>query len=315
MRVFLNFIKGLKLVSSRSGVRLIIFLFSFNLIFSLILAVPMYQSLQSSLGDSLVGEQMTQGFDYLWWEEFRDEAQGLEKSFVPDLIGKGSLLMNLEALIQAKFASMPPQVLIFGIVYLLIHTLFAGGILHIFQMPQLKFSLKSFFSGAGIYFPRFMGIMLVSWIFFFGLIGIVRNWCNNLLGGAAQEAFSEVLPFYLGLGLNTLILFLFLFLHMTFDYARIRTVVEDKKNIFKTVFSAFGFVFQNLGPVLGLYFLIFGLNVAVSLLYILVQGIIPQNGTPEILLIFIWQQLFIFIIIWLRCWLYSSQLELYKYLN
>ena len=296
-------------------VRLVIFLFCFNLIFSLILAIPMYHSLQDSLGDSLVGDQMTQGFDYLWWEEFRDQAQGLEKSFSPDLIGKGALLVNLEGLIQLRFISFPPQILIFAFIYLLMHTFFAGGILNIYQNQMPIFTLSSFFSGAGKYFFRFLGIMLVSWIFFFGVIGLLRECFNTIIQGAARNAFSEVFPFYLGLGLNIIILFLFLFFHMIFDYARIKTVFENQKNFFQATASAFGFVFKNIGPVLGLYFLLFVVNVAGSLLYLLVKGFIPQTGLMGICLIFFLQQAFIFAVIWIRCWIYSSQMELYKYIK
>jgi hypothetical protein len=34
-----------------------------------------------------------------------------------------------------------------------------------------------------------------------------------------------------------------------------------------------------------------------------------------VLAAFFLQQIFIFAVIWLRCWLYSSQMELYRYLK
>jgi hypothetical protein len=312
MKVFINFIKGF--ANTRKAARMILLILIINLAFSLILALPLYHSLKDSFGDSLVGERMTKGFDYLWWEEFRDEAKGLEKTFTPSIIGKGAILNNLEGLLMMRFLDLPSIILIMGLLYIILHSFLAGGILSIFNKEEVKFSMEEFFRGAGSHFFRFFLLMLLSWFFFilfpfvsFGILG-------SILENVRENAFSEVIPFYLGLIFNAVVLFLFLFIQMIFDYGRIQIVLEESRNVLKAAFRAFGFFFRHPGSTLGLFYLLFFVQVVVTLLYILIQGFIPQSHFWGVWVAFLFQQVFIFSLIWVRCWLYSSQMELYRYL-
>jgi len=313
MKAVLNLIQGFK--QSTSALRMVGLLLLINLLFALILAAPMYHTLKDSFGTSLAGKNMSKGFDYLWWEEFRDQAEGWERTFSPALIGKGALLTNLEGLIQTRFLSLPPPLLFFGFMYLLLHTFLAGGILKVFSEGQKTFQMKTFFSGSSQFFPKFLGIMLISWLFFFGGVGTLSDRLRSLVSRAAENAASEVTPFYLNLLVSACILFLLLFVQMVFDYARIKTALDDNNNVFKSVAGAFVFVFKHLGSSLGLYYLTFLVNLMVSLGYLAIASTISDTTFPGILAMFLIQQLFIFGLIWVRCWLYSSQMKLYLYLQ
>jgi len=294
---------------------MILLLLIVNLAFSLILALPLYYSLQDSFGQSLVGERMAESFDYLWWEEFRDEAKGLEKTFTPSIIGKGAILNNLEGLLMMRFLDLPPIVLIMGLLYIILHTFLAGGILSIFNTEELKFSLGEFFRGAGSHFFRFFLLMLLSWFFFIAFPFVSFGILGSILENVRENSFSELTPFYLGLLFSAVVLFLFLLIQMIFDYARIKIVLEESRNILRAALGAFGFVFRHLGSTLGLFYLLFLVQAMVTLLYILIQGLIPQSHFWGVLAAFLYQQVFIFSLIWVRCWFYSSQMELYRYLS
>jgi hypothetical protein len=313
MKVFINFFHGFK--NTGKAARMVVLLLVVNFAFSLIFAIPMYHSLQDSFGQSMVSERMAEGFDYLWWEEFRDQAEGLEQTFTPSIIGKGAILNNLEGLIQLRVFDLPPIVLIFGFIYIILHTFLAGGILYIFQKQDRRFSLKNFFKGAGAYFFRFFLLMLISWLFFLLIGQVVKGGLDSILNNVRETAFSEITPFYLGLAFAAVVLFLFLFIQMVFDYGRIKIVLEERRDVLTAAAGAFGFVFRHLGSTLGLFYLLFLVQVAFSLFYILIQGLIPQSSFPGVLAAFLFQQIFIFGLIWIRCWLYSSQMELYRYLK
>jgi hypothetical protein len=313
MKVFINFFKGFK--NTGKSTRMIILLLVINFAFSLILAVPMYHSLKDSFGNSLVGERMAEEFDYLWWEEFRDDAQGLEETFAPSIIGKGAILNNLEGLIQLRILDLPPVILIFGLLYIILHTFLAGGILSFFRKGDSKFSSRDFFHGAGYHFFRFFFLMLLSWAFFLIIGQGVKGGLDSILNGIKDTAFSEVTPFYLGLAFSAVVFFLFLFIQMVFDYGRIKIVLEDSPNVLASAASAFGFVFRHLGSTLGLFYLLFLVQIIFTLIYILIQGIIPESSFLGVAMAFLFQQIFIFGLIWIRCWLYSSQMELYRYLK
>lgn len=312
MKVFMNLSKGFQ--TSGRTVKMILLLFIINFLISLILGMPMYRTLKNSFGSSMVGERMAKGFDYLWWQEFRDNSQGLELTFRPSIISQGALLDNLEGLVQMQFFALPLSILILGLSYIILHTFLAGGILSVFNQDEPKFTIKRFFEGAGTYLLRFLLLMVISWVFFLAIGFFLNRALNSILNTVAKNALTEVSPFYLGLLFNTVILFFLLFIQMIFDYARIKVVLEDRKDILKSALKAFRFVFKHLGSTLGLYYLIFFFSAAISILYVLFKGFIPQSNFSTVLAAFLIQQAFIFGIIWLRCWLYSSQMELYRYL-
>lgn len=312
MKVFMNAVKGFR--KSFQVKRLILMLFLLNFLLSLFLAVPMYHSLRNSFGDSLVSNTMVEGFDHLWWEEFRDQNEGLENTFNPEIIGVGALLINLENLTKMRFLSLPPSVLFFGFIYILFHTFLAGGVLTIFRPENPSFSLKSFFSGGGNFFLPFVLYMLLFWFFLFFLIGSLNSWLAQISRGVSNNAFSEVLPFALELIFSAVILFLILFIHMIFDYIRIQTVHFKEKGVFHNIVFGVKFVLKNIGATLGLYILIGITGVILSLLYVLLASLIHQTNVIWIMAGFIIQQLFIFGIIWVRCWIYAAESELYRYI-
>jgi hypothetical protein len=294
---------------------MIILLLVVNLVFAMILSVPMYHSLNESFGQSLVSERMTEGFDYLWWEEYRDDAQGLEKTFSPSIIGKGALLNNLEGLVQLRVFDLPPVILIFGLLYIILHTFLAGGILSMYANGDAGFSLRKFFQGAGTYFFRFFLLVLLSWVFFLFIGQGVKGVFDSILGSMRDTAFSEVTPFFWGLVFSAILLFLFLFIQMIFDYARIKIVLNDSPNILTSAAGAVGFVSRHLGSTLGLFYLLFLVQILFTVMTIVIRNIIPDSSLAGIALAFLIQQTFICGLIWIRCWLYSSQMELYRYLK
>ncbi len=312
MKVFINFVKGFH--TSRKYFRMVIMLLVFNLLFSLILAVPMYTSLEESIGRSEAGDRIVKGNDYIWWEEFRDQSRGLETTFTPSILGKGAVLDNFVHLIHFGETNLPRIILVFGALYILLHTFLSGGIISVLAGETSIFSIKGFFSGAGKLASRFFLLMILSWIFFF-LVIVLKNFFSTIAESVTSTAISEVFPFYLSLIFSILVYALFLFFQMVFDYARIKTALEDSQNVMLTIKDAFIFVFKNFGTTMGLFYLLLLANLVLTVVYILLKEIIPQTSLVGITAIFIIQQIFICSFIWIRCWLYSSQLELYKYLK
>jgi len=313
MKTFINLIKGFD--NTRRTMKMILFLYVINLLFSMILAVPMYHSLKNHIGNSEVGDHLKKDFDYLWWEEYRDQSQGLEKTFTPSITGKGALLKNWESLLQIKFLNYPPSLFTFGFIYILFHTFLAGGIVAVFSKYPVGFTFKKFLQGAGMLFPYYFGLMVVSFGAFFLVLGSLTQWFGSIVSSVSSRAISEITPFFLGIVFSLISLVIFLFIHMIFDYARIKTVSEERKNIFKILMSSLIFVFKNPGTTLGLYYLMFAVTLLLSITYILIYNLIPQVSLLSVGVAFLVQQSFIFSLIWIRCWLYSSQIKLFHYLK
>jgi len=313
MKVLINFCKGFRATASLT--RMVLLLFIINLVFSLILAFPLYHSLQDSFGSSLVGEKMARGFDYLWWEEFRDRSRGLETTFTPSIIGKGAILDNLEALVEMSILNFPPLLLISVILYIILHTFLAGGILSTFNREGQEFTMRRFFEGAGFLFPRFFYLTVLSWIPFLAVSIFLAAVFESIVSNASRSAISEIKPFYFGLASSAIIFFILLLLQMVFDYARIKIVLEEKRKVIESAVQALAFALRHPLVTVSLYTLLFLIQAAATVVYILAKEALPQSNFLEVLAGFFLQQIFIFAVIWLRCWLYSSQMELYRYLK
>ena len=309
----MNFGKGFRITGK--AWKLVILLFMINLLFSLLLAIPMYNSLKDSFGQSEAGSRMAKGFDYIWWQEFRDEAKGLETTFSPSIIGKGAILNNLESLIQMRFFSSSPTLIAFGLFYIILHVFLAGGILTILNQDVPKFSMKEFARGAGSHFFRFFVLMLFSWVFIISIGVFLRDAVSSVLTNITADSLSEVTPFTYMLALSALIFVLLLFIQMVFDYARIKVVLDESRNVLKSTLEAVAFVFKHPFSTFGLFYLILLIQVAVTVIYILLKEIIPQSNFPWVLAGFLLQQMFIIAIIWIRCLLYSSQMEFYRFMK
>jgi hypothetical protein len=313
MKALINFCKGFR--ATANSTRMVLLLFILNLLFSLILAFPLYHSLKGSFGSSLVGEKMAKGYDYLWWEEFRDRSRGLETTFTPSIIGKGAILDNLQALVGMSLLNFPPLLLILVVLYIIVHTFLAGGVLSTFNQERQEFTMKGFFEGAGFLFSRFFYLTVLSWIPFLAVGIFLAAGFESIVSNVARSAISEIKPFYFGLISSAIIFFILLLLQMVFDYARIKIVLEDKREVLKSAIQALIFALRHPFATVSLYALLFLIQAAVTVVYILAKEALPQSNFLEVLAAFFLQQIFIFAVIWLRCWLYSSQMELYRYLK
>lgn len=311
MIAWTHFLKGLR--QSASLPKMVLFLYIVNLVLALSLAVPMFHALQDSFKDSEVSERMAEGFDFLWWEEFQNQSQGLASTFSPAKLGKGGLLTILSDLVEGTFMQLPALLLAAGLIFLLLRGLMAAGILHLYSQTRESFVAGEFLQGTAAYAFRFLGILLLGWLLFVGLFGPLSGGLDSVVKKVASQSTAEVLPFYLNLAFSVFLLFLYFFFQMVFDYARISTVVDKKENILGSVWSGLRFVFHHPWSALGLLGLGFIGQAAVTVLYLLVRFYIPQTHVLGVLSAFIWLQMFICTLVWIRCWRYSSQMSLFQF--
>jgi len=313
IKIIREYIEGI--LTTGKFFQLVVIIFVVNLALALILAVPLANSFRNHLGSSLTSEKIVENFDYVWWQEYRDEAQGLAKTVqVTTLTPRGALLDNLESLVffNQQASSLPPVILLAMIIYGLVQTFLTGGLLATYHQERPPLKKGFFFQQSGVFFARLLGLMAISWVFFLVIyqgIGRLFHWFERYLG---RTALSERPAFYVGLVTSALLLFLIFFLQMLFDYARIHTVVFQEKNILKATWRAWKVVGAKLGQALGLYYLILASLVIFTLIMTLFREALPEKTALMIIVAWLLQQILILGTIWFRCWLYASQIKLYQ---
>jgi len=311
MGIFKALRTGIKRVNKNK--KMWFFLLVVNILVALVLTFPLYSALKTSIGDSLMGERLTKGFDYRWYDEFKYKFRdsGFITLWSPTIVGSGTFFSNVESLGIGRFFQFGPTILILMTVYVLLNVLFAGGILGVFHSPEEKFTIKRFFSFGGTYFNRFFRLFIISWVFYGILYFIVVPNAYKIVNRLGETAFSERVPMVVGLIFAIVMFFLIFLVNMIFDYAKIRTVVGDGRSMLKETGRSIGFVFRNFGRTMGLYYFIGLLGIVFMVIYGAVEPLILQTTPLLVLLAFVWQQVYMLGRIWVRLTFFSSQLNLF----
>ncbi|MBC7187070.1 MAG: hypothetical protein H5U38_08560 [Calditrichaeota bacterium] len=310
MKVFQSIKSGMQAVLGNPKVGVAVYLT--NLALGITLALPMYRILHASLAYSGVRETMALGFDYDWWTEFSAHADGLAKTFRPEVLGLGPFFENAEFLVQGLFGRFGLMVLLVGLLYLVVNAFLAGGAFGSYAAERQKQTMTRMFAAAGQFFARFLSLVAMAVFFYFlvykGAGGLVRNTVTQLSEGLATERAA----FFVS-GLGTLVVFFLLtFVNLVFDYAKAVVVHENRQSAAEALWIATKFVVGHLGKCLGLYWLL-GIagGVAVFLLFGLVS-LIPQSKGGGIFVAFLVFQLLVMVKVFVRLLFYSSQLVAYR---
>ncbi len=134
---------------------LVVWLWVTNVVVALPLATMMSGAIGESIGQSLVHERLSRGFDMGWYGEYQAQAKGLARTFTPTVVGVGAFFNNIEAWLNGKMFEGLPGLVGIGIVYALLWTLFLGGILDRYGSREGIFNLERFFSRGGEFFSVF----------------------------------------------------------------------------------------------------------------------------------------------------------------
>ncbi len=311
MGIFKALASGIKQVNKNK--KMWVFLLAINILVALVLTFPLYSALKTSIGDSLMGERLTKGFDYRWYDDFQYRFR--DSDFItylsPTMAGSGAFFRNVESLAMGQFLRFSPSIIMLLIVYVLLNVLFAGGILGVFHSPEEKFTIKRFFSFGGTYFNRFFRLFIISGVLYGILYFLIGANLSRLVNRLGVTAFSERLPMVVGLIFAVVMFFLLFLVNMIFDYAKVRTVVGEGRSMLKETGKAIGFVFKNFGKTMGLYYFLDLLGIAFMVIYGVVEPLISQATLFLVLLAFVWQQIYMLGRIWVRLTFFSSQLNLF----
>jgi hypothetical protein len=102
------------------------------------------------------------------------------------------------------------------------------------------------------------------------------------------------------------------FVNMIFDYAKIRTVVEDSRSMFRETFSALGFSLRHLFSVSALYSLIAVIGIALFLLLVHLRDSIDQSSVIAVTTAILVGQTAIAARMWTRLTFFAAELDFYR---
>ncbi len=310
MKIILNACSGGLATTARAG-KLIVGLLLLNFIIALPAAWTVTSSLHESLKTSRAGEDLRHGFDMGWYGQYNAAATGMEKTFRPTVMGAGAFLDNHEAWASGELWRGFPGLVVAGVLFALTWTFLLGGVLAQFVLGSTPFSVARYFGSCGRYAFRFYRLAALS-IPFYYLVYKLFGWTYGKLDRLTRDVTSEQTILIYSLGVVAVTVFLLHLVQISFSYAKIAIVQEERTGMVKAAWHGFRFVVAHPLPVLGLAL---GLG-AISLFLLAVYGWLApgpaQSGWVTVTLAFLAGQIYLGIKLFMRLWLLASQLSLYQ---
>ena len=309
MDVRTHCLAGFKLVMRTPS--LLAWVYFTTLVVALPLTLAIRHLLQGSFEGSLVEDNMRQGFDLSWYEEFAAGSSGLGKTFGPRVVGILPVLSNLERLLDGELHQVAPAVVGAGIVMVLAWSLLLGGILSRFANEEEPHSRSGFLARGGLFFWRFLRLAAISGLLYWGIFRGIGQPLQGWIEAATRDTTVERTVMIYTVLAYTLVGLLFLAAQLLLDYARISMVVEERRSVLLALVRALGFVKEHHRAVLGLYLLL----AAAALLWFLAYAWLapgPNQSTwTAVLLAFSLGQAYLLGRWILKLWFLASQTRLF----
>lgn len=174
----------------------------------------------------------------------------------------------------------------------------AGGGVKLMVHEAIVYSPSEFWSGCGEYFWRYFRLMLYS-LLFYGIAGAL----SGIVRKAAEKTWGEGIegaPIVMaGWAADALLIFLCGIVSTAMDYAKVRLVTDESRKSLRACVGSLVLVLRNPRTVAAwLMFAVFW--ILFTLVYQPVANNMPATTMPLIVLLAIWQQLYILARVWLR---------------
>jgi hypothetical protein len=298
----------------RDGVRrvngaplVLVGMFTLTLMLAMPLSIALRGMIESHLGDSLTAQRVADGTDLDWWDEFSAQASGLGTTFVPSIVGFGAVLNNLSGLLDN--VEMAATIAGATGAWMTIWSFLSGGLIDRYarQRPTRAYG---FFAASGTHFWRFLRLGVLAWICYALLFSVVHSWFfDDLYPWLTRDMTVERTAFFVRFFLYLMFGALLIACNLVFDYARIRTVVEDRHSAIGSLVAGARFVRRH-PATLRLYLL----NGLIFFILVLAYAIVSP-GAPSGLAIWIALaigQLYILLRHYVKLLFYASQIAFFQ---
>ncbi len=286
MKILKSYFNGLG--KSFKLIKMSFIIYLFTLIVALIFVFPFRSALIDVTGsNSLSLRPLFRDFDYTIYKGFLFQ----HKDFI--------------ALVSKQFFW-------FGLFYFISSIFLAGGILSIIHKKE-KVTIKNFISGCGEYFFRFFRLSIIILILQIIIIALIFIPTQHTIENLYSTAKSEVTLFTVAvIGIIVAALFVVLFLIIS-DYTKIFIVKNDSKKVFKSFWNGIKFSIKHLFSTYTLYILLTIVPIVITIMYFFADSEIGMISTKRILVMLIFQQLFIWFRVFTKIWFLSSEYNFYSF--
>lgn len=279
---------------------IVIFLWFIMLVFSGFFAWQIGEAIENHAGRSLRYQRLAGGFDLTWYEEFRDQATGVARSFGPTVTHAGPILDVLEMWLEGDYTRFSGPITLAFIGFMLIWTFFHGGVIEFMQERPVSARWSGFFTACGLHFGKILMINLIHLIY---LWWVYRWFSTRLFDRIEALTRNEIVEWHVMIffGLGYLIVFGLLVLGLfVFELARILSVLRGRMNPISSLYHALQLMIRVPGKIIGIAILYGGLSALLMLLFALLNPGTGPGSWKGLLLFIALTQIYLVIRWWIR---------------
>jgi len=300
--------KGLMRMTESSA--LVLVMWGMVLLSALPMAVVMENTLRTDVGSSLIHEEIRQGLDMGWLEEFHHRGGEFAATLLPARVTPALVFDNLELWFSGAWITEYRGLAAAGGLFLVFWILLQGGVLSHLATPGQSFGWSSFLGAGGAYFWRFLRIAVIMGFAYYGVFRLAY-WLFPVIKERTRDLTVERTALIINVMAALFVVVLLGLVHLVSDFARIATIREQRRSMVLALIRSLQRVI--LHPLQS-----FGLLGVMSLLLLLVQWVYfwtapGVRGTSflALLLTFLIGQLYLMARWALRIARYGAELELF----
>jgi len=250
MRAFHAWRDGLRRVASAPLVVALVWLAT--TLVSLPLTLAIRGDVVRSLDNSIAAESVARGVNFEWMQEFDAHAAGLASTFRPTIVGFSAVLDNLSAYIDN--VQRPTAIAAAAGIYVLLWTFLTGGVLDRYANGRRTAPGRDFIGACGRYFFRFIRLEIATAVVYAVLFAVLHRWLfGGLYPRLVRDDTFERTAFAIRVALYVLFVFLLAGANLVFDFAKVRTVVEDRRSVLVALVASWHFIRRNAAATIGVY--------------------------------------------------------------
>lgn len=285
------------------------------LLVSLLVALPdailVRQAVKDSVGSSLAHERLSDGFDMEWHSDYQYKTNGVASLLTPTSVRPAAFLDNLEAWFSGELFLTHPALVAVGVVFALLWSLMLGGVLFRFVHLERAFVLRTFLGRGGTYFFRFARLMALMAIAYY-LVYRLSRWLFPKIEDMLRDVTVERTALAVNLLAAVLIIGLLLLVKLTSDYAKVATVMHDRRSMLLAAWHGLKFVATHPWRTFGAYGAIAVAGFAALFAYAQIAPGQGQTTLTGVAVTFLIAQAFLALRLVQRLTTYGAAVEIYR---
>ena len=282
--------------------RALVVAYLFNVLLVLVPGFYLASQIETSLGHSLAGNRLVEGYDALWYNQFSASAHGIASTFRPAVVGAGALFEALDNFISGRMFTTTGGTFYILVLYWLIWIFLSAGFINLYLLKT-----DHLLTGATRFFLRFLVLGIIGGVAYWLIFRYLFTWLTGVVSSLTHNTIDERIAFVYTLVKYLLLWTAIYLVNIIMDYSKVFIVKREYKNILRGIGDSMSFVSRHFGVVLSLYLLIGILWLAFAFIYKLIAPGVHQSTWVAVIIAFLVGQLYIFSRIAVRTLFYAGE--------